>query len=201
MSQERQLRGILSSPRRKLPPPPGTPLISKSPGSRATCHLTGQNPSLGSRPLPRVPKAWLGAEPGLTWQVQAVWAALEAAHLRRSLLMLRPGAHWPQGCHAFDERETLMGSKASSKGKFLPRAGPKVLQSKKSPVSHSAGPRPLPLGTRLSIVSDWISTCKMQGPEPETHLGKGRGLRGHTWAQNASVTALPSQKRQTNCHL
>lgn len=115
MSQERQLRGILSSPRRKLPPPPGTPLISKSPGSRATCHLTGQNPSLGSRPLPRVPKAWLGAEPGLTWQVQAVWAALEAAHLRRSLLMLRPGAHWPQGCHAFDERETLMGSKASLK--------------------------------------------------------------------------------------
>lgn len=49
-----------------------------------------------------------------------------AAYLRGSLSMSGSCAHCPSGCHPFEERETLMGTKGSSKGKFLLQAGPKV---------------------------------------------------------------------------
>lgn len=53
-----------------------------------------------------------------------------AAYLCGSLSMSGSCAHCPLDCHPFEERETLMGIKGSSKGKFLLQAGPKVPEIK-----------------------------------------------------------------------
>lgn len=126
--------GILSSTKRKLSQLPFTLLISKPCGRKVTCYPRFQNPSLGWKQEKKPQVLWPGVHrcgwrqgSGPMRKVHVCLGSTDrAAYLRGSLSMSGSCAHCPSGCHPFEERETLMGTKGSSKGKFLLQAGPKV---------------------------------------------------------------------------
>ena len=169
----------MSSTKRKLPQLSLTPFISNLCG-RATCHLRKKKKPpvldhkcircgrrLGSGP-PRKAPACLGS-------------IGRAAYLGGRLSMPGSCAHCPSGCHPFEERETLMGTKGLLKASSYCKLAQRSLQSKKSLwfcTWHIYAP--FLLGTSLSA-SEWTSTFrKEKNPGIQIHQRherKARSLR------------------------
>lgn len=128
------------STRRKLPQKPFTPLISKSQGegifvswgARTLAMAGSKKKTLKFSDQMCTRCGWRQGS-GLMRKAHVCLGKTDrAAYLHRSLSMSGSCAHCPSGCHPFEERETLKGTKGSSKGKFLLQAGQRSLQSKKS---------------------------------------------------------------------
>lgn len=125
MSSRPPTRKFLSPTRRRLPQLALTPLISHPCARRALCHLRKRKSLRSSEHTCGRRGRRQGS--GLTRKAPVCPGGTDrAAYLRGSLSMPGSCAHCPSGCHPFEERETLMGTKGSSKGKFLLPAGPKV---------------------------------------------------------------------------
>lgn len=158
----------------ELPQLPFTPLTSKPHERRAVCYMRWLNPNFGRKQEKKPQVLW----PRVTWCGQRWSSGLlrkaraclgstnRAAYLRGSLSMSGSSAHCPSGCHPFEERETLMGTKGSSKGKFLLQAGPKVPAIKEIiVVFHLA--YLCPLSSRDKSICLWTDLNFQKGKHPE----------------------------------
>lgn len=127
-----------------------------------------------------------------------------AAYLHGSLSMSGSCAHCPLGCHPFEERETLMGTKGSSKGKFLLQAGQRSLQSKKSLwfcIWHIYAP--FLLGTGLKDFWLDLNFQKEKYLEIEIHVGiketrEMQEVSRYSSGQKVRVIAFPSRRGGIN---
>lgn len=152
--QDHQPGNSCPSTRRKLPRLALTPLICNPCARRAVCHLRKRK-SLRSSEHVCIRCGWRQGSGLMRKAPVCLGSTDRAAYLRGSLSMPGSCAHCPSGCHPFEERETLMGTKGSSKGKFLLQAGPKVPAIKEIiVVLHLA--YLCPLSSRNKSVSLWM---------------------------------------------
>lgn len=128
-----------------------------------------------------------------------------AAYLRGRLSMPGSCARCPSGCHPFEERETLMGTKGLLKASSYCKLAQRSLQSKKSLwfcTWHIYAP--FLLGTRLSA-SEWISTFrKEESPGIRVHQRnerKARSLRAANHKPSAPHLACSKYVSSKDCKI